>query len=143
MFLSGALQFERAGSKRFIEVSVKNRDPDFALKLLEVVYEEADAMLREADLAELRERMGYINSRLEQAKLVDSRQALIGLLTTEERRAMLLETDLPYAARIIDRPFVSKSPEPESLIILMAVPALLLGAIGLAFIMLIALYRKG
>lgn len=141
-FLRGALQFERAGSKRFIEVSVKNRDPDFALQLLELVYEEADAVLREADLSESKERMIYINARLAQAKLVDSRQALIGLLTSEERRAMLLETDLPYAARIIDLPFVSKSPEQQGYLTVIVVPALLLGAISLAFILLIALYRK-
>ncbi len=142
-FLEGTIVFEKKPGTQFFEVTVSNRDPEMALFLLTTVYEAADDALRSQDREESRERRRSITRQLAQADLVDARQSLIGLLTNEERRAILLESDLPYAARIIEPPFVSNRPNDLNVLRVVGVPTVIGVLLGLVLITLVGLFRKG
>lgn len=111
-YLGGALQVKEIKESPFIEIVVDHHDPEFALNLLKIAYAEADQLLREQDRREVSQRRAYLEERLARTSLSDMRQALIMLLAQEERSAMLLESNLPYAARVIEPAYVSSQPVP-------------------------------
>ena len=141
-YLGGVIKIREAESEGFFDVTVSHSNPDFALKILTLAYFAADDMARDQDLVESETRRNYIQAQLREASLVDSRQALIGLLTGEERKAMLLSSNLPYAARIIEPPFVSSRPEEPSLRSKILVPSFLWGLAGLVLVTFVALLRR-
>jgi hypothetical protein len=142
-FLGGTVSFGNKEGTQFIEVSVNHRDSEMALFLLSAIYEGADEALRLQDREESRERRRSITRQLAQADLVDARQSLIGLLTGEERRAILLESDLPYAARIIEPAFVSNRPTDLNLVRIVGIPAAVGVLLGFVLVTLVGLFRRG
>lgn len=141
-YLAGSIQFKPSKTPGFFEVSFRHTDPDFALKVLSIVYQAADDRTRQQDLAESQQRRSYVSKQLTSTRLVDSRQALINLLTAEEREAMLLESDLPYAARIIEPAFVSSNPEEPNIVVAIGLPTIMWAVGALLLITLIALFRS-
>ena len=141
-FADSKLVFEQVGATGFQKVSVSHVDPEFALEILQVVYSEADDLLKEQDRTQTAERRRYLEQQLSRAGVVEMRAALVGLLVNEERTAMLLEGDLPYAARIIEPPFVSVFPSTPSLLQIVGVRAFLFALVGSALVILVALFRR-
>lgn len=109
-YLGGSIQVGEVKGTPFIEIVVQHPDSEFALELLKTAYAEADQLLREQDRRQVNQRRSYIEERLARTSLSDMRQVLLLLMTQEERSAMLLESDLPYAARIIEPPYASSRP---------------------------------
>ena len=141
-YIGDSVKIEEVEGTSFMDVTYEHTDSKFALRLLNLVYLEADELLREQDRIESRKRRAYIEQQLQRASILDTRQALIGLLGNEERSAMLLESDLPYAARIIDPPFVSSRPTEPFLKFVFGVPMFLAGALGFLLITLVAVFRR-
>ncbi len=141
-YIGGKVVIEEVEGTSFMDVTYEHTDPKFALRLLNLVYSEADELLREQDRVDSRKRRAYIEQQLQRASILDTRQALIGLLGNEERSAMLLESDLPYAARIIDPPFVSSRPTEPVLMFIFGVPIFLAAALGFLLITLVAVFRR-
>ncbi|MFQ6018974.1 MAG: Wzz/FepE/Etk N-terminal domain-containing protein [Kiloniellaceae bacterium] len=141
-YLGGMIRFERLEDLPFQRVSVTHTDPDFALELLRTVYAEADELLRWQDRKATAQRKAYIEKQLETAALVELRSVLVGLLANEERTAMLLAGDRPYAARIMEPPFVSNTPTEPNRVKIVGLPAIL-GLVGGALLVtLIAVFRR-
>jgi hypothetical protein len=141
-YLAGAVTFDQRHGAGIVSVTVSHPDPEFALMLLRTVYSEADELLREQALVSSRERRNYIYEKLGEARLLDSRQALISILTSEERKAMLLESELPYAARIVEAPYVSTRPIEPNINTKIAGPILLGIALGFGLVTLVVLFRR-
>jgi hypothetical protein len=141
-YLRGSIQVELMEDSSFFKISFRHGDPEFALEILTMVYDEADQLLRQQDLIESRLRRNYLERQLSSERLLDSRQALTSLLVSEERKAMLLETDLPYTARIIDPPYVTAKPDEPNLRFTIAFPAVIAVMIGLILITAITLFRR-
>jgi len=142
-YLKGAVTFDKEPGTQFVKVSVEHQNPDLALFLITTVYEAADDALRLQDREESRLRRSYVKDQLARANLIDSKQSLIGLLTNEERRATLLESDLPYAARVIEPPFVSNRPKAQVLSRTIGIPAAVGLLIGLIVVTMVGLFVKG
>lgn len=142
-YVSGAVIIDESIGKGFVEISFRHPDRKFAHYFLDVVFTELDDLLREQDRANSRERREYLRSRLADAKLVDSRQALVSLLTGEERQAMLLESDLPYVGSIIDPLYVSATPTRPNYRRIMAVPIAGGALLALLLITLVVVFRRG
>lgn len=109
-YIGGAVQVLEIKNSPFVEIVVEHPDPDFALNLLKTAYDEADQLLREQDRRQVEQRRSYLEERLARTSLYDMRQVVLALMAQEERSAMLLESDLPYAARTIEPAFVSSVP---------------------------------
>jgi len=114
-YLGGSLVVEEPKESPFLEVKVLHSDPEFALFLLTTAYTEADNLLRDQDRNQIAERQAYLRNQLATAELSDIRRMLLDLLGQEVRRGMLLESNLPYAARIIEPARVSSEPVPPNM----------------------------
>jgi len=109
-YVGGMVTIKEDPGAPFFRLQVLDRDRDFALFLLRTTYEEADKLLREQDREQVLQKQAYLRAQLEKPSIVDIREMLIGMLRGEVRRAMLLASDLPYAARIIEPARVSAAP---------------------------------
>lgn len=126
----------------FKRISVANQDPDFALFLLEVVYREADALVRTQDRVESEARRRYLESQLLGATIAESRAMLTGLLASEERRLMLMSGELPYSMRILQMPHVSSSPTSATLGGEFVFPVIAATGVGILLVLLFAVARR-
>lgn len=109
-YIGGSIQVGELKGTPFVEIVVQHPNPEFGLELLKTAYAEADQLLRDQDRRQVNQRRAYIEERLARTSLNDMRQVLLTLMAQEERSAMLLESDLPYAARIIEPPYASSQP---------------------------------
>lgn len=141
-YVGGNVDVEEVPGTVFMKVTFQHRDAKFAFKLLGLVYEEADELLREQDRLESRQRRSYIEGQLRNTNSIDMKQALIGLLTGEERTAMLLESDLPYAARVIEPTFVSSRATEPAIAFVFGVPVFAGVLIGFALVTFVAVMRR-
>ncbi len=110
-------------------------DPAFAAQFLQAVAEAADAQLREARAARSEANIAYLERQLALTTRVEAREALITMLSEEERQAMLSAPGLSYAAERFGQPQVSRwpsQPQPLPLLVAGLVAGLVLGA-ALAF----------
>ncbi len=94
----------------FRKISVTDSDPEFARYLLETVYFEADDLLRDQDQESTLAHRGYLRDKVEAANIVEIRAGLVGLLMQQENKVMMHESELPYAASIIEPVNVSNQP---------------------------------
>lgn len=141
-FIDGSIKFERIEGTGFFRISHEHKDADFAVQLLEMAYGEADELLRAEDRIESAQRKAYVIGQLETATVVEMRQSLIGLLAAEERRGMLLDSNLPYAARIIEPPAVSNLRTEPDIRQMFGFPILIALMIGLALVTVFVIARK-
>jgi len=114
-YLVGSIDFEMVEGTPFYKVSTRNRDGEFALWILQSAYAEAERILRFQDREQVHQRQDYLEAKLEKVQLQDLRGMFLEMLQGEVRRAMLLDSDLPYAARVIEAASVSTRPNVPSL----------------------------
>jgi uncharacterized protein involved in exopolysaccharide biosynthesis len=114
-YLGGTIVVNEPDETPFYEIVVFHQDPEYALFLLQTAYKEADELLRQQDRDQVAERLAYLKGQLETTSLVEIRKMLLGMLGQEVRRGMLLESNLPYAARTIEPARVSAQPIPPNM----------------------------
>lgn len=96
------LTTEKASSVTVLSMQAK--DPVDGKRFLNRLVNEANQTIRERDRADLRQYVDYVSQRLENLTAVAQRPALDSLLQTEERRLMLTNVQVAYAATILDGP---------------------------------------
>jgi len=126
----------------FRKLTVTHEDPEFALWLLTTAYFEADELIRERDKLELEERMSYVELQLSSVDKIHIRDGLRQQLATELGREVALEVDLPYAAIIVEEPYIMNGLTEPNLPLIFGIPAVVGGIIGFLFISFIALFRR-
>lgn len=123
------------GGSGLRRIGLRHADRETALRLLALLHATADGLVREAAAAGADARIGYLQDRLAEAAQVDHRGALEALLMEQERRRMLIQGDLPYAATLLERPAappLADWPDPALVLALAAVCGLFTG-LTLAF----------
>lgn len=80
------------------------RDPQKGAQILNRLVDAANQSVRNRDRSNLRQYVDYLSKKLQDLSTVDQRSALDNLLLAEERRLMLTEVDVPYAAARLDGP---------------------------------------
>jgi hypothetical protein len=141
-YLKGSIVITKLELEPFRRISFAHTDPGFAYELLTTVYREADELLRQQDRAATAERRAYVQQQLQSAKMLETRDVLIGMLTNEEHTAMMLQSTLPYAARIIEPAFVSSTPTSPTVVGSLGPPVAIVVALGITLILLVALFRR-
>jgi len=124
------VRFDRIGKTGFVRVSYRHADAELAGKVLQVLYDETETLMKEKNTARTREYIGYLTSRLKEVTMIDQRNALRELLSGSEQALMLLYLDHSFAAEIVDGPVVSDqptSPRPIIYIVLGSVAGLIVG----------------
>ena len=141
-YLGSAIEFKDIKKGAFKRVSFSHSDPEAALEYLTLVYFEADNVLREGDQLAAVSRKAYLESRLRDTNIAESRSMLTALLSGEERRLMLLRSDLPYAAQLVEAPYASRIPSAPQLLDTLVVPAFTWLLIGSVILVLVAVFRQ-
>lgn len=141
-YLRSSVRFTKEIDGPFVVVTFSHPDRVFAYQLLNLVYNEADSLLRDQDRVEAERRREYLEAQLRTATNVDMRQALTAVLTSELRREMLLRSDFPYAARVIEAPFVLERPEAPKVRTLLMLPIIVALLASSAVLTLIFVFRE-
>ncbi len=118
----------------------RREDPDFALNFLKALIATTDGLIREGEQAQTGEYIGYLNGRLVETDNVYLRNALTNLLVEQERKMMLSQSTLPFAAQTLDKASVSDYPVSPSItktsIVFIGIGFILGFVLGLARMML-------
>jgi hypothetical protein len=141
-YLKAAVTVLKMEPLPFMKLSYSHADPRMARFILEIVYTEADALLREQDRFENSRRKQYLQDQLTKVTVQDIRAVLLRLLTNIEQSAMLLESDLPYAARIVEPPRALAQPEAANLFRIVAIPTLAAPILLIVVFLLVDLLRR-
>ena len=94
----------------FTEIVGYHPNPKIALELLTLSHRNLDDMLRQKTKARVMGQIEYIKSKLETVRITEHRDALSELLIEQERKMMMISIGLPFAANLVERPFVASAP---------------------------------
>jgi len=123
----------RTGPMR--RISLRHRDRATALELLRRIAAATDAHLRAEASRRSVAQIAHIKARLASVTVTEHRRALSDLLSDQERVAMMIEVDLPFAADVIQAPTASALPDwpnPALVTPLAGLVGLLAGAFALS-----------
>jgi hypothetical protein len=140
-YLSSSVQFIELDDG-FYRVSVAHSMGEEALEILTIAYSEADSLLRDQDKRYTAQRKSYLERQMQRTQVAESRLMLASLLSAEEQRSMLLDSDLPYAARITEPPHLSSRPSTASIRQELAVRLIGAFALGIALSLIWAAARR-
>ena len=139
--LGGLFQVNDVLNTNYKAIVVTNPDPEFAQWLLETIYEEATEYIREQDLLELHQESAFLEDRLSKTEIIELRQALVGMLASQARKEMTLQKGLPFIARTIEAPYISKFLTSPNAVAMVGIPTFAAFAISFACLMLLVLFR--
>lgn len=123
-----AVDMVRSGPMR--RIALRHRDRAFAIDLLGRLAAATDAHLRAEAQRRSAAQTTHIRSRLAAVTVTEHRRALADLLADQERLAMMIEVELPFAADLIDPPHAARLPDwpdPSLIVPLSAVAGLVAG----------------
>jgi uncharacterized protein involved in exopolysaccharide biosynthesis len=117
-------------------LTLTQADPAFAERFLVKLCATADDILRQRSRVRLEKQVAYISHALQTVSNTDQRQALTSILSDTEKFAIMANSNLPFAAEILDGPSYSSVPSfPQPLIysIAVVIAGLTLGCIVAAY----------
>lgn len=118
-FLGRNLEAEPVEATRLYAIGFRDSDPAFALRLLKIVADEAEAVLRQEFREQTEARLGYLQQQLATAANVDIRKALAASTLMFLQQQIHANANLPVAADIVEQPYVDSLPvEPQVVLIL-------------------------
>ncbi len=135
------VKFRGIPGTEMVEISFEHQERNFSHWFLSLVFEEADAVLRESETARTRTRLDYLQRRIAETTVLDYRNALLNLVSLEEKRMMLLETGLPYAVEVVQPLSVPDRPDRPKLARVGVVSVAAGLVLGTVLVMLFAFIR--
>jgi hypothetical protein len=99
----------------FATVTFKSGSPTGAERILNLILQEADNIIRQDKKRDVSARIGYLNSALENLTNADQKPAMIDILSEQQQEMMMVAADHRYASVLIDpphSPLVPTSPVP-------------------------------
>jgi hypothetical protein len=133
-FLKGHLIVLPSTTNDILDVSMDDRDVEYATRIILAANEETNAILRDQVGHRAGQQVAYLQRKLAQTTVEDYRQALLALLSSEEKTLMLTQTDASYAAEIISPPMASPIPVSPRPVLTLFVAILVGGIIGSAIV---------
>jgi hypothetical protein len=97
-YIDGNVQIRRSVKSPLVTLTHEHWDRDFAARFLDRLVAAADDDLRATSSARTTANINYLMARLALTPQSEAREALINALGEEERAAMLIAAELPYAA---------------------------------------------
>jgi uncharacterized protein involved in exopolysaccharide biosynthesis len=140
-YIRSQIRVKREKESPFFQFRFEHPDRELAKALLQIVFTSADEFVRTQDKISLVERREYLQTKLQQAAIAELRLGLVNALLAEERKWMLLNSTLPYAARVVDPMHVSAQPTAPDPLIYLALPAFAAALIAIILISLVVLLR--
>lgn len=132
-FLVEEIQISSVGTTGMKRVAFDHKDPKFAVLLLRQVGLTSDDIIRKRAQERTLREIAYIEDKLASVTTVEHRLSLVELLSEREQRMMMIQIDLPFAARVIEPAMASNTPtfpKPALFLALGIVCGLFLGVIA-------------
>jgi len=116
---------------QLLSVSVRMPDKEYATQLLRWILRDSDQIVREDQLTNTTNRIGYLKNLLDKTNEVNLIQSLQQILINEERTQMTLQADNYYAVDVIDSPHYDStnfSPRPSLVVFACVLLGLIISA---------------
>ena len=129
-YLKDAITITKSRDTAVTSVSINVRNVSFGKDLLWALHEIVDASLRDLALEKARRHIDYVRQLLTKVTMADYRQALIEVLSTQEKSRMLASSELFFAADPLGVPTATlrpTKPKPAAVLVLSLVLGLLAG----------------
>lgn len=136
-FLSDEINVSDFGDAGMKTISFDHKDPAFAVELVQKVYQAADEELKSDTLIRTRKYIAYLEKRLATVTVAEYREALSDLLVDQERTQMVIEADLPFAAKIVSDAVVPDTPDKPKIVVTLIVMTLIGVFLGVLWIFLL------
>jgi hypothetical protein len=133
-YISDHVSIETDSLSNFTTIMMTDADQQLASDLVTAIVREADAIAREDDVKLARAHVQYLQSQLIQVQTLDHREAITSLLTDEERKIMLTQSNLPYLYKLVDPDRIERSKSITVVILIVGVFAGLFIAAILVFL---------
>jgi hypothetical protein len=141
-YIGGSLNVAAIEKSPFKIISFKHSNPKQALEFLNIVFGEAERLVRKEDEIEQQKRRKFLEDRFAGTQIVEFREALTAMIAEQARLEMMSHGDLPSVARIVDPPFVSKYKDQPNMLKLLGVPIFGGFSFALGIILLLTLIRR-
>ena len=105
-YIEGSIFPSQDKITRLTRLGYANQDAKFAAEFLTTVIRTTNDYIKDHDRNVQRHYVDYVAERANASANVAQRETLSGLLLQQERRLMMTEVDVPYAATILDGPTV-------------------------------------
>lgn len=132
--LKGQISVKKNLDTGFLTIMYEHPNSEFASRLLMDIHRNADELIRERERTRARQRLEYLAVALGKTTVANQREVLIHLLSDEQQKMMMIESDDAYIAEIIHHPVASRivsSPKPISSLMLAILFGIVVGAIGI------------
>lgn len=106
LYISGAVVPTLDKTSEVVRLDYQSPRPDFAVNFMNVLVKTTNDYIRDQDRVVLQQYVAYLTDQASRATNVAQRDALDQLLLQQERKLMLTEVDVPYAASVLDGPMV-------------------------------------
>jgi len=114
------LNVSAAKKTGLVTVTVEWKDAKQAAKWANALVDMLNDYLRKRAIGESQDSLAYLNRELSRTQLEDVRKALFGLISQEQKKAMLANTQVQYAFRVLDAADVpDKKAKPKRTLIVM------------------------
>lgn len=123
--LDGRLKLQATLDSAIKHIYLEDRDPEFAVYLLDRVTAVADDVMRVRSESALLNQQDYIKSQLAQTLIKDYRAYLLDLMSQNDKQLMRLASARPHSVTVVSKPYSSDAPTSPA-----ATLYLMLGVLG-------------
>jgi len=118
----GLMKVDKDKKTGLVTVSVEWKDPALAAKWANALVSRLNAYLRRKAIARSEANLTYLNKELDRTRVADMRQTLFELISQEQKKAMLANTQEQFAFRVLDAasPPDKKAKPRRSLIVILS-----------------------
>ncbi len=125
-----------------VRLSIDWEDPELAKAWVAKLVTRINAYLREKAILQSEEKLKYLNDVLAETQIAENRQALFELISTEQKQAMLANTQKDYVFRVIDPAVIpDKKIKPKRSIIVI-LTAFVVGFLAIVFVFIQEALKK-
>ncbi|HWU56043.1 MAG TPA: hypothetical protein VN175_11125 [Rhizomicrobium sp.] len=128
-YIFGAVEVTIDKANQVVKLRYQSRKPEFANQFLTLLVRTTNDYIKNQDRVVQRQYVNYLASQASITTNVAQRDAIDQLLLQQERKLMLTEVDVPYAATVLDGPTALPVNRALKMIALFGAVGLIIGAL--------------
>jgi len=129
-YLKDSIIFSDPSKSSLVTVSFRSQDIKLGMEILNLVFFQTDAALKDQSLKDVDEKISYLQQRLHSAEVVEYKNVISDVLIKSELKRIMLQSKQPSIVAIVDPPTVSErpvSPQPFLVLPLSGIAGCLIG----------------
>ncbi|URQ69321.1 Wzz/FepE/Etk N-terminal domain-containing protein [SAR86 cluster bacterium] len=131
------LNIEENNSNGFIKIEIEHISPFYAKELIDLIIDEINLMIREQDLLESSNALGYLENQISKTQVAEIRNSINKMIEGQMKTQMLAKIKTDYSLSQIDPPYVPEKKSRPTRSVICIIGAVL----GFAFGIFIVLFK--